>query len=136
MNDFTNDNISLIFPANNEIIKKAIVIIPAIIWFSVILDANIPIDNVAKLINKNPNIATKVDNILAFPKKLVIAKNINEITNVIIITNNAASNLPITILNILTGDVRSNCSVPVFLSSANILIVKIGTIIINPYKAV
>ena len=53
-----------------------------------------------------------------------------------IITHIAAINFPNTTPTILTGDVNINCSVPDFLSSANILIVNIGAIIINPYNAV
>ena len=55
--------------------------------------------------------------------------------SVITITANAANSFPITTPTMLTGDVNINCSVPVFLSSANILIVSIGTVIINPYNA-
>ena len=43
--------------------------------------------------------------------------------------------LPNTTPEIPTCDVNINCSVPFFLSSANILIVNIGTVIINPYNA-
>ena len=46
-------NTLLRFCINNVITKNAIVIIPAIIWFSVILDANIPIDIAAALTNIN-----------------------------------------------------------------------------------
>ena len=48
----------------------------------------------------------------------------------------AAKNFPNTTPVILTGDVSTNCSVPVFLSSENILIVKIGTINVNIVAAV
>ena len=59
-------------PANREIIKNAIVIIPEIIWFSVKLEASIPTDNAAKPINMKPSIPTSVEKILGFPKKLTI----------------------------------------------------------------
>ena len=121
---------------NNEIIKNATVITPAITWFSVKLEAKIPNDNAAKLINTKPNIDTKVVTILGLPKYITIKKNINDISNVITITSNAENNFPRTTLNIPVGDVKSNCSVPFFLSSENVLIVNIGTIIIKPYNAV
>ena len=57
---------------NREIIKKATVIIPAIIWFSVKLEANIPTDNVAKLMRINPNIATNTEPKFGSPKKVRI----------------------------------------------------------------
>ena len=120
---------------NSDTIKKAIVKIPAIAWFSVILEANIPTEIAAPLININPNIVTSNSNMLGFPKKHSIPKYINDITNDIIITSIAAKNLPNTTLVIPTGDVNINCSVPVFLSSANILIVNIGTVISNPQSA-
>ena len=66
----------------------------------------------------------------------IIKKYINDANNVTIITHIAAKNFPNTTPTILTGDVNINCSVPVFLSSANILIVNIGAIIIKPYNAV
>ena len=61
-----------------------------------------------------------------------IEKYINDTNNAITITPTAAKNLPNTTPVILTGDVNINCSVPFFLSSANILIVNIGATIINP----
>ena len=55
-------------------------------------------------------------------------KYINVHNSVIITINSAAINLPNTIFVMLTGDVNSSCSVPVFLSSANDLIVSNGII--------
>ena len=43
----------------------------------------------------------------------------------------AAKNLPNTTPEIFTGDVNINCSVPLFLSSANILIVNTGVTNVN-----
>ena len=62
---------------------------------------------------------------------LDIKKYINDISNVTIITPNAAKNFPNTTPTMFTGDVSINCSVPVFLSSAIVLIVSIGTIKVN-----
>ena len=100
------------------------------------LDANIPIDSPAELTSINPNICTSTTLMFGVPKCITIKKYINDIINVIIITASAANNFPNTTLDIFTGDVNSICSVPAFLSSANILIVNIGTIIISPYSAV
>ena len=66
------ENILLISVKNKDMIKKATVIIPAMIWFSVILDANIPTDKVAILIKTNPNIATSTCAILGSPKNETI----------------------------------------------------------------
>ena len=51
-------SISLKFGKNHVMIKNPMVITPAIIWFSVILDANIPNDMYAILSMKKPNRVT------------------------------------------------------------------------------
>ena len=57
-----------------------------------------------------------------------MAKYINDNNPVIAIIIVPEINLPRTIDVILLGEVNINCSVPFFLSSANILIVNIGII--------
>ena len=51
--------------------------------------------------------------------------------SVMMMTIILAKNFPSTMLVILLGEVYNSISVPVFLSSANILIVNIGTIKVN-----
>ena len=99
------------------------------------LEANIPNAIAELLINKNPSMLTNTALMFGSPKYPTIKKYINENSNVITITDNAAKNFPKTTPTILTGDVNISCSVPVFLSSENILIVSIGAIIISPYNA-
>ena len=137
-NMFISDNgknIWLKFGKNHVIMKNPIVITPAIIWFSVMLDANIPNEMYAILSIRKPISVTITVCICGFPKKYNIARYINVHISVIIITNTAAKNLPNTMLVILLGDVYNSCSVPNFLSSANILIVRIGTIYVNTVAA-
>ncbi len=71
LNMFISDsgsNIVLKFGKNHVIIKNPIVITPAIIWFSVILDANIPNDMYAMLSMKNPSSVTIAVCICGAPK--------------------------------------------------------------------
>ena len=77
LNIFINDsgsNIVLKFGKNHVIIKNPIVITPAIIWFSVILDANIPNDMYAMLSIKNPNSVISAVCICGVPKQNNIPK--------------------------------------------------------------
>ena len=77
LNMFISDNgsnIVLKFGKNHVIIKNPIVITPAIIWFSVILDANIPNDMYAILSIKNPSRVTNTVCICGVPKKYSIAR--------------------------------------------------------------
>ena len=74
-NMFINENVEsvlLMFGKNHVIMKNPIVSIPAIIWFSVMLDANIPNEIYAMLSNKNPNNVTNAVCICGVPKKLSI----------------------------------------------------------------
>ena len=98
------------------------------IWFSVILDANIPNDTYTITKSRNPNNVTNVVAMCGVPKKHKIAKYIRVNTSANITNNVAAINLPSTICVILTGDVNNNCSVPFFLSSEKERIVSAGTI--------
>ena len=61
---------SLKFGKNQVMIKKAIVITPATIWFSVMLEANIPSEIYAILNRKNPSRVMKIVGRYRFPKKL------------------------------------------------------------------
>ena len=79
----------------------------------------------------NPNIVTNAVVIWGFPKKLSIPKYMKVQSKVITTIKVAAINFPKTIFVILSGDVSSNCSVPVFLSSAIVLMVRMGTIKVN-----
>ena len=110
------------------IMKNPIEIIPAIIWFSVKLDVNIPNEIYDITNNKNPSIVANVVVSFGTPQWHKIPKYINVHNSVIITINSAAINLPNTIFFMLTGDVNSSCSVHVFLSSANDLIVSNGII--------
>lgn len=103
------------------------VITPAIIWFSVKLEANIPKEIYAIAKSKNPNIVTNAVTNCGCPKYSKIPKYKKVNSSVIRTIITAEINLPSTILVILLGDVINNCSVPYFLSSANIRMVKIGT---------
>ena len=78
--------------------------------------------------NKNPNIVANAVVICGTPKKHNIPKYINVHNSVIKTIKVAAINFPRTTLVKLIGDVSNNCSVPLFLSSAKLLIVSIGTI--------
>ena len=78
--------------------------------------------------SKNPNSVTRAVVICGVPKKHKMAKYKNVHNKVITTIRVAAMNFPITILVILIGEVSNNCSVPVFLSSAKVLIVRIGMI--------
>ena len=66
------EKIVLISTKNQGATNTIIVIIADIIWFSVMLDASIPIDIDAIATNKNPNIVTIKVGILTEPKKLII----------------------------------------------------------------
>ena len=120
----------------NQINKKnPIETIADITWFSVKLDINIPNERYAKDNNENPKIVTKalskwgvptIDNIIKYIKVASVETNT---------TNPPAKNFPKTIEVTLLGDVNNNCSVPVFLSSENILIVNIGTIKVKTVAA-
>lgn len=63
-----DDSALLKFGKNHDIIKNPIVITPAIIWFSVMLDANIPNDIYAILSIKNPNRVTSTVCMCGVPK--------------------------------------------------------------------
>ena len=63
----------LIFSKKRDISKNAIVITAEIIWFSVMLEANIPTDIAAVLIKINPSIEVKTGIMLVFAKKETIA---------------------------------------------------------------
>ena len=78
--------------------------------------------------NKNPNKVTKAVVKCGAPKKDNIPKYINVHSSVITTINVADMNFPNTIFVMLIGDVNNNCSVPDFLSSAKVLIVRIGVI--------
>ena len=65
------------------------------------------------------------------PWALIIHGNIRYITHGIARMEAIARYLPITILNRLTGDVKSSWSVLLFLSSAKLLIVRMGIAIMN-----
>mgnify|MGYP001860989612 CR=1 FL=1 len=121
---------------NQGATKTTKVIIADIIWFSVILEASIPIEVAAIATNINPNILVNKIGIFISPKKLTIIEYIAESITVIRITMIAARNFPSTIDVTLLGDVSNNCSVPFFFFSYNILIVRSGTINNKPYLAV
>ena len=61
------DRLSLKSGNTHVIIKNPIDIIPAIIWFSVILDANIPNDIYDMQNSKNPNIVANAVVICGIP---------------------------------------------------------------------
>ena len=115
--------------------KNPIVITAAIIWFSVILDANIPNAIYAIPIRTNPSIETNAVVMSGFPKNIKIIKYRNVSNTVINKIITADKNFPRTILVTLLGDVNNSCSVPFFLSSANILIVSIGVMNISKLAA-
>lgn len=74
---FINDsgsNIVLKFGKNHVIMKNPIVITPAIIWFSVMLDANIPNDMYAMLSMKKPSSVTIAVCMCGAPKNASIPK--------------------------------------------------------------
>ncbi len=81
--------------------------------------------------NKNPNIVTNAVVICGVPKKHSIPKYRKVHNKVITTMDVAAINFPNTIFVMLSGEVSNNCSVPVFLSSAMVLIVRMGTIKVN-----
>ena len=95
------------------------------------LDANIPKAIYAIDRSKNPKSVTKAVLICGCPKYFSIPKYINVKTSHITIIIVAAKNFPKTIEVILLGDVYKICSVPFLRSSANILIVNIGTAKVN-----
>ena len=101
-------SIVLKFGKNHVIIKNAIVTTPAIIWFSVMLDANIPNDMYAILNIKNPSNVTSIVCMCGVPKKYSIAKYANVHISVIIIINTADKNFPATMLVILLGEVNKS----------------------------
>ena len=107
-NIVTNDNgLNIVekFGKNHVIMKNPIVTTPAIIWFSVILDANIPNDTYAILNKKNPSNVTSAVCTCGVPKRNRIARYINVHNSVMKTTNKAAKNFPNTIPVMLLGDV-------------------------------
>ncbi len=112
---------------NTHVITNVTIeIIAAIIWFSVRLDANIPKAIYAIHSKPKPNKVIKAVGISGVPKKHIIPIKIEVNNNAINTIINADINLASTILVILIGEVKSNCSVPFFLSSEKDLIVSIG----------
>ena len=94
---------------------------------------NIPNAIYAIDISKNPNIAVNVAGTSGVLNTHKIPKYTNVNSSAITVTSTPAKNFPSVISTILLGDVISSCSVPFFLSSANILIVRSGIKNTTPY---
>ena len=87
---------------------------------------NIPNDIYAIDNSKKPSIEVNTVGTSGVLNMHKIAKYMKVNSSAISITATAAKNFPSVIAIMLLGDVINNCSVPFFLSSANILIVRSG----------
>jgi len=131
VNAFTGENGAnplYMFGKNHNRMDVAIVMTPAMIWFSVMLDAKVPSAMYAIPNSKKPNRVVSAVDRCGSPNCISMAKYMNVNSSDMSMMLVPAMNFASTMEVMLLGAVSNSCSVPVFLSSANRRMVSMGTI--------